>query len=354
MTKEVKQLTEEDAEKLKAAAKARVQKKVEEKPDSEKGKPLLKRLEDKAKAPTEKELAKAQEKADKEALKKLPKEERAVKKAEKALEEAKKKLEEAKKKDNAKEIKKAEEKVKKAEEKLKKAKKAKADKEKLDLKGLAKKKKDNDEKMKKAGIEKKDPKEDKKEQGNSNANEQTKTAQKAQLASRINVDGMDIQQHGPKFVLVGKNGRETDVTDVMNEIDKYNKGVDAQNAATKAQGAVQKGVEDKAKGMNPKGQGLPTNGATGNVQVKGTPELLPSIPPVQQKAAEDITSSKLPDLKPEEKAFVAQKALQLSKLDLMKDPKAMEKLNERQKQNDEKERQKQLALQRVKQQSVTH
>jgi len=300
------------------------------------------------------EEAKRDKKQKKEAEKGLSKEDKAIKRAKDKVDEAKKKLAEAKKKDNAKDIKKAEEALKKAEAKLKKAKEAKVKKNQKSLGELTADMKKKEAEMDKAGIAKKDPKDkdDKnKNKDKTKENEQTKTDQKAKLASRINVN-MDIQQHGPKFVLVGKNGRETDVTDVMNEIDKYNKGVDAKNAAAKAQGAVQKGVEAKANEMDPKGQGLPTNGANGNVVVKGTPELVPSIPPALQKGAEDIVAAKLPALDPEERAFVAKTALELSKLDLLKDPKAMEKLNERKKNNDKEEQEKLLAL-RAKQSTVT-
>lgn len=302
--------------------------------------------------------AKREKQQKKEADKKLPKEDKKLNTAKVKVEEAKKALEEAKKKNNPKGIEKAEDKLKKAQKALEKARKAKMEKEKLSLKDIAKRTKATEEKLDKAGVKKKDPKDkdDKtkgkdKDKEKQKDNEQTKSDQKVQLASKINVNGMDIQQHGPKFVLVGKNGRETDVTDVMNEIDKYNKGVDAKNAAAKAQSTVQKGVEAKAQDMNPAHQGLPTNGTSGNVQVKGTPELVPPVSPVQQKGAEDIVSAKLPQLNPEEKAAVAKTALELSKTGLLKDPKGLEKLNERKKKNDEREQQL-LAMQRAKQQAA--
>lgn len=43
--------------------------------------------------------------------------------------------------------------------------------------------------------------------------------------------GMEVRQEGPKWVLVGKNGAKTDITDCMNAIDEYNKSVNAENAA---------------------------------------------------------------------------------------------------------------------------
>lgn len=292
----------------------------------------------------------------KESEKKLSKEDKAINKAKKKVEEAKKKLEEAKAKNNEKAIKKAEKDLEKAKKDLEKAKKAKQEKEKMDLKDLAKKSKDVEAKLDKAGVKKKEaPNKDKDDKSkdkekdkdkDKNKDKTNSNDQKAKLASKINVDGMNIQQHADKYVLVAKNGREIDVTDVMNQIDKYNKGVDAQNAAAKAEGAVKSGIDSKAKDMNAKDAGLPTNGANGNVIVKGTPELVPNIPAPQQKAAEDLAGKSMPNLEADEKALVAKTALELSKADLLKDPKGLEKLNERKKENDEKERkQQQMKLQ---------
>lgn len=336
--------------KIAEASAKRVKAHLAEKPASEKGKSVKGRLSAIIEHADKEIKLEAQQK--KEAEKKLSKEAKNVLKAKKKVEEAKKALEEARKKN--KDIKKAEDKLKKAQKDLEKAKKAKMEKEKLGLKDIAKRTKQTVEKLDKVGVKKKEPKDKDKDKNKEKekSNDKSKSEQKVQLASRINVNGMDIQQHGPKFVLVGKNGRETDVTDVMNEIDKYNKGVDAKNAAAKAQGAVQKGVEAKANEMDSKGQGLPTNGANGNVVVKGTPELVSSVPPAQQKGAEDIVAAKLPALNPEEKAAVAKTAMELSKADLLKDPKGLEKLNDRKKKNDEKEQQKMLAL-RAKQSTVT-
>ena len=62
--------------------------------------------------------------------------------------------------------------------------------------------------------------------------------------------GMEVHQEGPKWVLVGKNGARTDITDCMNAIDEYNKSVDAENAA-------QKGVNEASKDLCPIFQDMP-------------------------------------------------------------------------------------------------
>jgi len=332
-----KLLSPEEAKEKAAKAMAKVAKVVVEKKNEGKGgKPVQARVKDKAVAKTEKELDKQKLKEEKENIKKLPKEQQKRAKAELKLKEANKKLEEAKAKNDAKAIEKAKKAVEKAKENLEKIKK----KEKLNLKEAAKREKQVQADLDKAGVKKKEaPNKDKDDKSKGKENEHTKSDQKAKLASKINVDGMNIQQHADKYVLVAKNGREIDVTDVMNQIEKYNKGVDAQNAAAKAEGEVKSGIDGKAKDMNAKDAGLPTNGANGNVIVKGTPELVPNIPAPQQQAAEDIVGKNMPNLDKDEKALVAETALQLSKTDLMKDPKGLEKLNERKKENDEKERQ---------------
>lgn len=278
--------------------------------------------------------ATAVEKAEKQKKKQpLSKEEKAKKK----LAEAKKRLEEAKKKNDAKAIEKAQKQVKKAEEALKKVR------GKKDLWQTAKEDNKNRKEREKMGM-KEDPAKDDKAKRNTQSRdkEQVKSEQKAKLASRINTNGLNIQQHAAKYVLVGKNGQETDVTDIMNQIDKYNKGVDAQNAATLAQGAVQQGINGKTKDMAASEAGLPKNARNDAVAVRSQAETVPAVPQYQQKAAEDMVAVKHPQLDAEEKSLVAKTALQLSKSDLLKDPKAMEKLNERKKQNEEKERQRRL------------
>ena len=294
----------------------------------------------------------------KEPEKKLSKEEKAVKEAKQKLEIAKKKLEEAKKKNDAKAIKKAEKEVKKAKEALARAQKKLREKTGMDAKALAKRSNANEEGMKKAGMDKdaakkksgKEDDKDKKKEGPDKDKSQSRSGQdsKAKMAGHINLpSGMRIRQDGPDYVLVttDKAGNEhtTPVTDVMNQIDKYNKGVDAQNAAVKAQGSVQNGVANRAAGLDPAKEGLPTNGASGHVQVKGTPEpVLPAVSANELKGAEDIASAS-GKIKPEDVRAVSEAAMQLSKLDLVKDPKALEKLNERKKQNEERKRQKELA-----------
>ena len=62
--------------------------------------------------------------------------------------------------------------------------------------------------------------------------------------------GMEIHQEGPQWVLVSKDGKQrTDVTDVMNTIDKYNREVDAANEENRMQNEAQSSV-DKAADAN--------------------------------------------------------------------------------------------------------
>lgn len=303
------------------------------------------RLKDVAQRPDEDKQRKDAEKARKAELKKMPKEERKVEEAKDKLEKAKKKLEEAKKSKNDKKIEKAKKEVEKAKKDLAKAKK-KLDK--LNMAQVAKRERDAAKGIKDANDSiSKNPKskeKEKKKKENEKDNTSSKDAQKAKLAEHIKLpSGLQIRQDGPNYVLVsqGKDGKEqtTPINDIMNEIDKYNKSVDAKNAATLAQSNVQKGVDDKAKGMKPDGQGLPTNGVTGNVQLKGDSQSLPTIPASQQAEAENIVKNIGGDrIKPEDVKEVAKTAMELSKLDLLKDPHAIEKLKEREEKNKDKEK----------------
>lgn len=221
-------MTEEEAKKRAEEARKRVKAKP-----TEKEKPVLARLEAKATAPTEKELEKQKRKSDKEALKKLPKEERAVEKAKLKLEEAKKKLEEAKKKNNAKAIEKAQKGVEKAKKDLEKAKKALREKNKLGLNKIAKKMLDNEDKMKKAGMDK-DPKKGKDDKGKGKEDEKSKEKQKeAEMQKKYQhiklPEGMEIRQEGPSWKLYNKQGQSKDVTAEMEALIKTNKAIDAAN-----------------------------------------------------------------------------------------------------------------------------
>ncbi len=266
---------------------------------------------------------------------KLTKEEKAIKKAKEAVEkaeqklkEAKQKLEEAKRLNKTKEeiqkrtqaVRKAEAALKKAKEKLRKARGEKP----MDLRQAGQKAKNNTEKRKKAGMN------DKHGNGKDTRNSNTK------LASHINLpSGMRIRQDGPDYVLVttDKAGNEhtTPVTDVMNQIDKYNKGVDAQNAAAKAQSAV--------KPIQPQNGSVPANRTTVNVPEKNIPPTptpaLPTVSDNELKGAENIASVS-GKIKPDDVREFAETAMQLSKSGLLKDPHALEKLNERKRRQEQK------------------
>ena len=97
--------------------------------------------------------------------------------------------------------------------------------------------------------------------------------------------GMEIHEEAGKWVLVSKDGKQrTDITDVMNTIDKYNRDVDEANAANKMQNEAQNGV-DKAIDVNKKDEGLNVNETNGKVKVVG--EALPNVKDVEGKQVFD-------------------------------------------------------------------
>ena len=140
--------------------------------------------------------------------------------------------------------------------------------------------------------------------------------------------GMEIHQEGPQWVLVSKDGKQrTDITDVMNTIDKYNRDVDTANNTNKMQNEAQ-GHVDKAVDVNKKDEGLTVNETNGNIRMVG--EALPQV--------KDIDGNQV--FKPEDMKKVAETALSFSdekmKLEALKDPKHLEELQERKRENDRK------------------
>lgn len=128
----------------------------------------------------------------------------------------------------------------------------------LDLKGLAKKGNDLTKKAKEAGIdftrpsiEKDDKaKEDEKKKEKEKENSST---QKRKMLNQISLpQNAHIVEHANKWEIVtkDKNGQDiaTDITDVMNAIDKYNKGVNNINNMAKQPEITDK---DKAKSISP-------------------------------------------------------------------------------------------------------
>ncbi len=79
-------------------------------------------------------------------------------------------------------------------------------------------------------------------------NEAKRDEQKREALSKVKLpSGVEIKQEGPSWVLVSNDGRQrTDVTEVMEAIDKYNRGVDATNEESRVQNEAQTGVENVA------------------------------------------------------------------------------------------------------------
>lgn len=220
----------------------------------------------------------------------------------------------------------------------------KKDKKPMSIEDLAKAMNENAKKSKEAGLTpnehgekdplKKDEKDkDKDKEKDKNKDEKdspTKQEQKMkEMFSKIKLpSGMEIHQEGPQWVLVSKDGKQrTDITDVMNTIDKYNRDVDAANHQNKMQNEAQ-GHVDKAVDVNKKDEGLKVNETNGNVRVVG--EALPNV--------KDVDGNQV--FKPEDIKKVAETALSFSdekmKLEALKDPKHLEELQERKRKNDEK------------------
>lgn len=134
--------------------------------------------------------------------------------------------------------------------------------------------------------------------------------------------GMEIHQEGPKWVLVGKNGARTDITDCMNAIDDYNKSVDAENAA-------QKSVDDASNEARKKENGLDVNDTNGKVKLSGQGTEIDKAQVVSEWLAKDV---KLPNgqpaIDPADAKAIAETALSHSDekalLEKLKDPKALE------------------------------
>ena len=216
----------------------------------------------------------------------------------------------------------------------------KKDKKPMSIEDLAKAMNENAKKSKEAGLTpnehggkdplKKDEKDKEKDKNKDEKDSPTKQEQKMkEMFSKIKLpSGMEIHQEGPQWVLVSKDGKQrTDITDVMNTIDKYNRDVDAANHQNKMQNEAQ-GHVDKAVDVNKKDEGLKVNETNGNVRVVG--EALPNV--------KDVDGNQV--FKPDDIKKVAETALSFSdekmKLEALKDPKHLEELQERKRKNDEK------------------
>ena len=212
----------------------------------------------------------------------------------------------------------------------------------MSMEDLAKSMNENAKKSKEAGLlhperDAKDPlskdgkdKEKSKEKDEKEKDPVAKQEQKMkEMFSKVKLpSGMEIHQEGPQWVLVSKDGKQrTDVTDVMNTIDKFNRDVDAANHENKMQNEAQ-GHVDKAADVNKKDEGLMVNETNGKVRMVG--EALPNV--------KDVEGNQV--FKPEDMEAVAKTALSASDekaiLSKLKDTKALEEMQERKRKNDDK------------------
>ena len=216
----------------------------------------------------------------------------------------------------------------------------------LSLAELAKKGTELEKKAEKAGIDLKGPglakdieeknKEKKKEKEKDKEKELTPEKQEQKMKemfSKVRLpSGMEIHQEGPSWVLVSKDGKQrTDVTDVMNTIDKFNRNVDAANEENRMQNNVQNSADravDASQKDLMKNDGLQINEISGKATMIG--DALPMV--------KDIDGNQV--FKPEDVKAVAETALAISdekmKLERLADPKALEQMKKREKDNEDK------------------
>ena len=216
----------------------------------------------------------------------------------------------------------------------------------LSLAEMAKKGTELEKKAEKAGIDLKGPglakdideknKEKKKEKEKDKEKELTPEKQEQKMKemfSKVRLpSGMEIHQEGPGWVLVSKDGKQrTDVTDVMNTIDKFNRNVDAANEENRMQNNVQNSADravDASQKDLMKNDGLQINEISGKATMIG--DALPMV--------KDIDGNQV--FKPEDVKAVAETALAISdekmKLERLADPKALEQMKKREKDNEDK------------------
>ncbi len=209
----------------------------------------------------------------------------------------------------------------------------------MNLAGLAKDSIEIDKRARRAGLEAphltkekdKDDKNKDKEKEKDKDKENTPEKQEAKMKemfSKVKLpSGMEIHQEGPQWVLVSKDGQQrTDVTDVMNTIDKFNRNVDAANEQNRMENAAQSGV-DKAVDINKKDNGLLVSETSSRVQIVG--EALPKVTGADGQ----------PVFKQEDIRAIAETAINFSNekalLEKLKDPKALEEMRKREKKNEQ-------------------
>ena len=224
----------------------------------------------------------------------------------------------------------------------------------LSLAEIVKKGTELEKKAEKAGIDLKGPglakdieeknKEKKKEKEKDKEKELTPEKQEQKMKemfSKVRLpSGMEIHQEGPSWVLVSKDGKQrTDVTDVMNTIDKFNRNVDAANEENRMQNNVQNSADravDASQKDLMKNDGLQINEISGKATMIG--DALPMV--------KDIDGNQV--FKPEDVKAVAETALAISdekmKLERLADPKALEQMKKREKDNEDKAEAKRKAM----------
>lgn len=224
----------------------------------------------------------------------------------------------------------------------------------LSLAEMAKKGTELEKKAEKAGIDLKGPglakdieeknKEKKKEKEKDKEKELTPEKQEQKMKemfSKVRLpSGMEIHQEGPSWVLISKDGKQrTDVTDVMNTIDKFNRNVDAANEENRMQNNVQNSTDravDASQKDLMKNDGLQINEISGKATMIG--DALPMV--------KDIDGNQV--FKPEDVKAVAETALAISdekmKLERLADPKALEQMKKREKDNEDKAEAKRKAM----------
>jgi hypothetical protein len=170
---------------------------------------------------------------------------------------------------------------------------------------------------------------------NKGQNEKDKTPAEKQEAkmkeafSKIKLpSGMEIHQEGPQWVLVSQDGKQrTDVTDVMNCIDKYNRSVDTANAQNKISNGAQNSTEQMSKGTGIRDGVLPADKQDAKVQTVG--KCLPNVKDVNGAAV----------FKPEDIKTVAEIGIKYSDekalLNKLKDPNYLTELRNRDKKNED-------------------
>jgi hypothetical protein len=197
---------------------------------------------------------------------------------------------------------------------------------------LARATNENQKKQEKVGRITEKPAE-KNDDKNKDKNEKNKTPAEKQEAkmkeefSKIKLpSGMEIHQEGPQWVLISQDGKQrTDVTDVMNCIDKYNRSVDTANAQNKISNGAKNVAGQVTEGTTVK-DGIPSTDNKDR-KIQDVSRCLPILKDVNGHAV----------FKPEDVKAVAEVGIKYSNektlLNKLKDPKYLEELRNREKKN---------------------